>query len=893
MINFTVRGQSLDGSWRTPMIVSDTINYIEADFTFMTSDWKGLVKWAHFSQGAKTYDVMLDESDRISQDAGLNLGAGVWKVYLHGNRLEDGQITQRITTDTAEITVRRSGILNGEPLPSIPPTAAEQIAAAAQQAKQIAQSVRDAADSGAFDGEPGPAGPKGEKGDPGTGLKVLDYYTTLQSLMAAVPNPEAGAAYGIGTAPPYSIYIYGEESGWTDNGTIQGPAGEPGPEGPQGPVGPKGDKGEPGETGAEGPQGPAGPKGNDGRGIVSIDLTSGTNAPGTYDIYTINYTDNTTSAFRVYNGADGSGEGGTGADGKAATIQIGTVTTLEAGSMATVTNVGTENAGVFDFGIPKGATGAQGPVGPKGDTGDPGPAGPQGEKGDTGATGPQGEKGDAFTYDDFTPEQLAALTGPKGDKGDPGDQGPAGPQGEKGDTGAQGPEGPQGPAGPKGEDATPPTDEQVKTVMIEWLDAHPEATTTVQDGSITDQKLAQSLKDKLEIDKSYLVAYEATNYEQGTIGADGSIDTSGIAQVTEKLPVVPGEILWLNGGVCQKVAYYSESGGILSIVTVSSGLNKYIVPSNASYAIYQVAYSNGNASPLAIRAKSKPENKTFSDLILSPIKTKLSIGITGDSNTYGYNLPDTSMSWANLMATELKKLNAMRYSYDSPWVEALGMFNYDVGYNFKEGSQMTIWTDAAKISLSIGVNYSSVWDWYVDDVLQDGQSQTQEIVLDGTLHKVTVKFTSGQMIKPCFELEKEISFENVAFTGASTNNVKIPDNKDWILIMLGTNDRAQVPIALNKKIWEYAGKGTYIVPFPNHKTDISYAISQMQLYSTMKQIFKAHEYEIIDASDVNAYPFYDDTLYQSDKIHFNEAGHRIICNMVSGKLGLPIMLQSE
>ena len=39
-------------------------------------------------------------------------------------------------------------------------------------------------------------------------------------------------------------------------------------------------------------------------------------------------------------------------------------------------------------------------------------AGPKGEKGD------KGEKGNAFTYADFTPDQLAALKGEKGDKGD-------------------------------------------------------------------------------------------------------------------------------------------------------------------------------------------------------------------------------------------------------------------------------------------------------------------------------------------------------------------------------------------------------------------------------------------------------------------------------------------
>lgn len=44
-------------------------------------------------------------------------------------------------------------------------------------------------------------------------------------------------------------------------------------------------------------------------------------------------------------------------DGEAATIEVGTVTTLPAGSDATVDNSGTENAAVFDFGIPRGDPG--------------------------------------------------------------------------------------------------------------------------------------------------------------------------------------------------------------------------------------------------------------------------------------------------------------------------------------------------------------------------------------------------------------------------------------------------------------------------------------------------------------------------------------------------------
>ena len=35
-----------------------------------------------------------------------------------------------------------------------------------------------------------------------------------------------------------------------------------------------------------------------------------------------------------------------------------------------------------------------------------------------GDRGPQGPQGEAFTYEDFTPEQLEALTGPQGEPGD-------------------------------------------------------------------------------------------------------------------------------------------------------------------------------------------------------------------------------------------------------------------------------------------------------------------------------------------------------------------------------------------------------------------------------------------------------------------------------------------
>ena len=101
--------------------------------------------------------------------------------------------------------------------------------------------------------------------------------------------------------------------------------------------------------------------------------------------------------------------------------------------------------------------GEKGEKGEKGDKGDKGLQGERGEQGIQGPAGPKGDKGDAFTYNDFTSEQLAALKGPKGEQGI---QGPAGPKGdafkysdftEDQLSALKGPQGEQGIQGPKGE----------------------------------------------------------------------------------------------------------------------------------------------------------------------------------------------------------------------------------------------------------------------------------------------------------------------------------------------------------------------------------------------------------------------------------------------------------
>lgn len=112
-------------------------------------------------------------------------------------------------------------------------------------------------------GDPGPQGPKG---DTGTGLDIKGTYATLLQLETAVLSPAQGDMYNVGTAAPYTIYMWDttETPGWKSQGQLQGPEGPRGEQGPQGEQGPPGADGAPGQAGAPGVAGQNGADGEDG-----------------------------------------------------------------------------------------------------------------------------------------------------------------------------------------------------------------------------------------------------------------------------------------------------------------------------------------------------------------------------------------------------------------------------------------------------------------------------------------------------------------------------------------------------------------------------------------------------------------------------------------------------
>ncbi len=99
-----------------------------------------------------------------------------------------------------------------------------------------------------------------QQGPQGEAFKVLgSAYATVAALEAAVPDPQVGDQYNVGSAP-HNIYRW-TGSLWEDQGVLQGPQGLEGAQGPQGEQGVQGPQGEQGTQGEQGPQGLQGVQG--------------------------------------------------------------------------------------------------------------------------------------------------------------------------------------------------------------------------------------------------------------------------------------------------------------------------------------------------------------------------------------------------------------------------------------------------------------------------------------------------------------------------------------------------------------------------------------------------------------------------------------------------------
>ena len=169
-----------------------------------------------------------------------------------------------------------------------------------------------------------PIGPQGTKGDTGAPFAIYKTYTSVTAMNADAENVPDGRFVLIETGN-----VDDEDNSKLYVRTVGGAADFQF------------------VTDLSGAQGI---KGDQGVGIQSITFAQTTDEG---NAYTVTLTDGSQYTIVAPKGEKGDA-------GAAATVQVGTVTTLDSGEQATVTNSGTSDAAVLNFGIPQGATGNDG-----------------------------------------------------------------------------------------------------------------------------------------------------------------------------------------------------------------------------------------------------------------------------------------------------------------------------------------------------------------------------------------------------------------------------------------------------------------------------------------------------------------------------------------------------
>lgn len=143
-----------------------------------------------------------------------------------------------------------------------------------------------------------------------------------------------------------------------------------------------------------------------------------------------------------------------------------------------------------------------------------------------------------------------------------------------------------------------PTDEQVDDAVTDWLDDHPEATTTIEDGSVTYAKLDSNLKEKADDVGDLKSAIDvvadanpsvALSFISGSIGSNGDASTTNtrIRTATTSMPQInPGDYVYVdstykavirlyNSQAIGSSAYYGAAGGEAVYKNGVISLNEY------------------------------------------------------------------------------------------------------------------------------------------------------------------------------------------------------------------------------------------------------------------------------------------------------------------------------
>lgn len=578
-------------------------------------------------------------------------------------------------------------------------------------------------------------------------------------------------------------------------------------------------------------------KGDTGTGIESITYKGEDESGG--NMYTVLLTDGTSYDITAPKGAKGDkgDAGGTGDPGKAATIQVGEVTTGAAGTPASVSNVGTDEAAIFDFTIPRGDKGADGADGADGKT-----AYVYAVEG--GYTGTETEFAAKLAEEMPTtlpnPNALT-FTGSV--------------------TGSY--------------DGSAPVSVEIPSG----------GGSSVNNNTINQYFYNSNVTGKYDLKDGY--GTTADIY----IAADGT-ETAipGLSYVaTDYIPVGANTIYV---AYCNGYALYDREKTFVSAVidTSNHGTIKEFTPEQDGYV--RVTYRGSVFSKLCEKSEIK---KAPRDYMPAPspffdIRTPCNVDVYGDSNSYGYGLSDTANAWANRLGALLlsmpgKITNGARYEM-SVFADSYSGFpklrNNGVVY-------MSAYTD----KFTVNGEYITAVDVYIDGVQQEQMTASPaEYTCPLGYHEIELRGSSGgNNVITSIATNKTRSFTNHAVTGSRSRDLPNTVDGNVEIVMYGTNDRQTVygvtanNMARFYSACEAAGAKVYFLsPIPTKvegETDTSYVQTISDVISQIPDINYIDVYK-----DMQLYSrLSTETLY-SDKLHLNDLGHKVLFCIVASKLHL-------
>lgn len=117
MITLFLQGQKL--TLAQTVVAADSVAYLTARLIYKTAEWSDpdISVWVHFKLGDTQIDAEAVGGE-IGTDAGVNLTAGDWSVWVTAHVYDGAELARRITSTVETLTVKESGVMDGEPLPT-------------------------------------------------------------------------------------------------------------------------------------------------------------------------------------------------------------------------------------------------------------------------------------------------------------------------------------------------------------------------------------------------------------------------------------------------------------------------------------------------------------------------------------------------------------------------------------------------------------------------------------------------------------------------------------------------------------------------------------------------------------------------------------------------------